>query len=57
MKTTEIPVQILQSSLISQIEDFWSKDELTSVLDKIEPMINIIEKDAVYKLRVSLKKI
>ncbi|WP_418360425.1 hypothetical protein [Sphingobacterium detergens] len=57
MKTTEIPDQILQPSLISQIEDFWSKDELTSALDKIEPMINIIEKDAVYKLRVSLKKI
>ncbi|WP_223584926.1 hypothetical protein [Sphingobacterium sp. GVS05A] len=57
MKTTEIPDQILQPSLISQIKDFWSKDELTSALDKIEPMINIIEKDAVYKLRVSLKKI
>jgi len=53
MKTTETPDQLVQSSLVSQIEDFWSKDELTGALEKMEPTINIIEKNGVYKLRVS----
>ncbi|MEI2272986.1 Hsp20/alpha crystallin family protein [Sphingobacterium sp. ML3W] len=52
MKTTETPDQLVQSSLVSQIEDFWSKDELTGALKKKEPTINIIEKNGVYKLRV-----
>lgn len=45
MKTTETPDQLVQSSLVSQIEDFWSKDELTGALKKMEPTINIIEKN------------
>ena len=35
MKTTETPDQLVQSSLVSQIEDFWSKDELTGALKKM----------------------
>ena len=53
MKTTETPDQPVQSSLVSQIEDFWGKNELTDALEKMEPTINIIEKSGVYKLRVS----
>ncbi|GEM_PF-884989 len=53
MKTTETPDQPVQSSLVSQIEDFWSENEFTDALEKMEPTINIIEKSGVYKLRVS----
>ena len=53
MKTTETSGQAVQSSLGSILKDFWAKDELNGHFDKIEPTINIIESNVVYKIKVS----
>jgi len=52
MKTTETNSKTKQSSLGSTIENFWTKDESSIQLDKMEPTINIIEKNGVYKIKV-----
>lgn len=52
MKTTEPNSKTKQSSLGSTIEDFWTKEESSTQLDKMKPTINIIEKNGVYKIKV-----
>ncbi|MCJ7935919.1 MAG: Hsp20/alpha crystallin family protein [Chryseobacterium sp.] len=41
-----------QSPLENTIEDFWKKDEFLNASVKMEPAINIIDKNGVYKLKV-----
>ncbi|WP_312900364.1 Hsp20/alpha crystallin family protein [Chryseobacterium taichungense] len=50
MKTLE---QTTQSPLANVIEDFWNKEGLLSESVKIEPTINIIDKNGFYKMKVS----
>lgn len=50
MKTLE---KTNQSSLANVIEDFWNKDGFLDESMKMEPTINIIDRNGVYKLKVS----
>lgn len=52
MKTTETNSKTKQSSLGSTIEDFRTKVESSTQLDKMKPTINIIEKNGAYKIKV-----
>lgn len=40
-------------SLESLVENFWKNDDLVDQLAKTEPTVNIIDKNGVYKLKVS----
>ncbi|MET3537159.1 Hsp20/alpha crystallin family protein [Chryseobacterium limigenitum] len=53
MKTLETPNQIAQSPLATTIEDFWNKEGFLSESAKMEPTVNIIDKNGIYKLKVS----
>ncbi len=50
MKTLE---KTTQSSMTRVIEDFWNKDGFLDESMKMEPTINIIDRNGVYKVRVS----
>lgn len=50
MKTLE---KTTQSSMTRVIEEFWNKDGFLDESMKMEPTINIIDRNGVYKVRVS----
>ncbi|AZA77095.1 Hsp20/alpha crystallin family protein [Chryseobacterium joostei] len=50
MKTLE---KTTQSPMARVIEDFWNKDGFLDESMKMEPTINIIDRNGVYKVRVS----
>lgn len=50
MKTLE---KNTQAPMTSVIEDFWNKDRFLDESMKMEPTINIIDRNGVYKVRVS----
>jgi HSP20 family protein len=54
MKTLEKTNQTNQAqSLESLVEDFWKNDDVVNQLVKAEPTVNIIDKNGVYKIKVS----
>ncbi|PTT41544.1 heat-shock protein Hsp20 [Chryseobacterium sp. HMWF028] len=54
MKTLEKPSHTTQSLLATTIEDFWNKDGFLNESLKMEPTVNIIDKNGLYKLKVSV---
>ncbi|MCS3869378.1 HSP20 family protein [Chryseobacterium ginsenosidimutans] len=54
MKTLEKTNPANQSqSLESLVEDFWKNDNIVNQSVKAEPTVNIIDKNGIYKLKVS----
>ncbi|MDF2553579.1 MAG: heat-shock protein Hsp20 [Chryseobacterium sp.] len=54
MKTLEKTNPTNQSQLLeSLVEDFWKNDDLVNQSVKVEPTVNIVDKNGVYKIKVS----